>query len=447
MNLNLLILFFVGGAFCEEDLSRVEDISNAVSSLISDFFVTQHSNINIIKMEDYQINCITTKIVEKSDAKFSYRIEDFQSPSLSQVTGRKKLISIILLDNINSLTTFVEHLKAFKFERKGFYLIFLLNGSTFDFERVFQIFWARKCFNVNILFDSTNNLRLLTFMPFTDNMCGDLTTKLINEFIATSKKWKNGNFYPKKFKNLHNCKLVHETTLDAVITSATGKYRGKEIEIIDELSSILNFSAQHIVSTTFGSGIKTGVLKNLMEEKIQTTAGSLQLSRTEVFSASSFFLNDPLVLIVPPGAPFTPMEILTRTFGLWVWIVIFSVFIIATLINVIVPKRFKLIFMRRNSSDLIFYMTAIFLGVSLKISRLPARNFSRILFTVFTFYALILRTAYIGILFQYLRTDVKHQEVSNVEEMIKHDFTFYAFESMLDRIVDFKFYDRFSSFL
>lgn len=321
-----------------------------------------------------------------------------------------------------------------------------MNGTTYDFEKTFQLLWTRKCFNVNILFDSINNLRLLTFTPFTDNMCGDLTPRIIDEFITTSRKWNSEIFYPEKFKNLHNCKLVHETTLDAVLTSSTGRYRGKEIDIVDTLASILNFTAQHVVSTTFGSSIKTGVMKNLLEDKIQVTAGSLQLSRTEIFSASSSFMNDPLVLIVPPGAPFSPMEILSKTFEVKIWVAIFVVFIIATLIVMIAPKIIKSLFKMREPSDLIFYNIQIFFGGSILAKILPTRNSGRILFTAFTFYALILRTVYIGILFQYLRTEVKHQEIASVEEMIKHDFTFYAFESMFDRINDFKFYNRFQVF-
>lgn len=446
MNFKILLLVLFGAVFCEsllqarEHAQRTKNFGDAISSLISRDLLRRHSNINFIKMDDVRVDEIVTKVLSENNGKFSYRTENYQSSSLTQLTGRKKIISIVLLDNIDSLMIFMESFREFKFESKGFYCLAILNGTTSDYSKVFQMFWAKKTFNVNVLHKQINSFELLTFKPFSDGNCEVLTTMMLNRFNSSLGDWITNIFYPQKFKNLYKCKLVHETTLDAVIASSTGNYRGKEIDIVNELARILNFTADNVISSTFGNGIKSGVMKNLVEEKIQMTAGSLQLSRTEVFSASSAFLSDPLVMIIPPASAFSSLEKFSRIFGKIVWLAILIVFIALMFLLAITHRKFTL---RRSAGELLLNMVQAFLGGSLPARVLPKRNFGRLMLSTFMFYSLVLRTAYVGILFQYLRTEIKHKEIANVDEMIENDFTFYAFESMMDRIADFKFFKRF----
>lgn len=326
-----------------------------------------------------------------------------------------------------------------------FFSIVYLEANLKDCNKIFKIFWDKKFFNVNVLSDSIDSeTNLVTFMPFSDEKCENPTTKVINHFDLTAKKWVNMNYFPNKFKDLHRCKIVHETTLPSVIKSPNGEFRGKEIDIINLFGKILNFSAEHRVLKSFGNisknGSGSGVLKNLFERKVQLTSGSLQLDRTVLFSESSPFFSDPLLLVIPPASSFSSFEKLYKTFDGEVWAGIVLVFAVAVVFNKAISRKFKLF---KNFKESFFVtMVYVFLGGSLQKSQIPNRSFTQIILTSFMLYSLVIRTAYVGILFKFLRNDLKQNDFDNVDQLIDEGFTFYAFESMYDRIVDFKFFNR-----
>lgn len=59
----------------------------------------------------------------------------------------------------------------------------------------------------------------------------------------------------------------------------------------------------------------------------------------------------------------------------------------------------------------------IIMGLSL--SRIPGRNFARFLFTLFTIYCLIIRTAYQGKLFEYLNDEITKPTANSLEEILE----------------------------
>lgn len=449
MNFKILLLLFIVELICDkrfgEASGKVEQYSDAIDSIISEFLVNIYEKFNIIKVNNRSVNMITENIVKRSCCRYSYRLEDYNSSALSKNISRKRFILIIILDSLKTLKEFSEHLNTTKISRNGFFLVVLINATSKDYREIFQIFWSKKFYNVGILEHATNNLRLWTFMPFSDGACETVTPKLINVFDTTSKTWSSNVFFPKKFKNLHNCKLIHETTRNTVIEMPSGEFIGKEIVLLNEIGKTLNFTIEHIVAKLFGSGYKSGCLKNVLDGKTHMTAGSLLLERVQMFTESLPFLSDPLAMIIPPGAPFSPMEKLLKTFDEIVWMSILFLFIFAILIVKLVPKKIKYFLIGRKNDHVILNMILVFLGGTLATIKLPNQNFTRCLMLVFSFYALTLRTAYVGILFQFLRSEIKHKELTLVDEMIENDFTFYAFESMFLRLSDFKFFNRFAS--
>lgn len=232
-----------------------------------------------------------------------------------------------------------------------------------------------------------------------------------------------------------------------MVKKVEGEVRAAENEIVDTLEEILNFSQKTIylesIGKVYGNGSSSGAMKELFANKIQALSASLQFDRTQVVTESLFIIIDPMVLIIPPGAPFSPFEILYLTFDDYVWASTVLVFVVKVLWVKLLSKIFKNALTddaQRNFSLLNTFNS--FLGGSLLTEHLPNAYFSRLAFTSLMLYALIIRTAYTGVLFDYLSSDVTHREVTNVDEMIAKDFRFYAYDSLLTRLVDFNFYDR-----
>lgn len=123
--------------------------------------------------------------------------------------------------------------------------------------------------------------------------------------------------------------------------------------------------------------------------------------------------------IVTKGLSYSPMEKLFLPFDLETWIMImitfaigfFTIFIIYRLKRVV--QRFVFGTFIRDPS---FNLTSIFFGIS--VTRLPGRNFARFLFMLFTLYCLIVRSAYQGKMFEFLKVDVKKPTANSVDDLV-----------------------------
>jgi hypothetical protein len=426
-------------------ISGLEDnqvLSAAVESLISKFFLQKYSNLNVFKVNDFEVNQIATNFLRSSGNRFTVNIRNMGSKTMR--AERKKFLSLVLMDTVKAFKGFQKLLNT-TFSKSGFFLLVVLKSDSQDLDETFNVFWNKKFYNVNFLVGHRNSTALLvTFSPFSERKCEKPLTKTINSFDMTTRKWSNTEFFPNKFKNLHKCKIVHETTFPSVINKSDGSFRGKEVEIIDVLGEILNFTAEHRVIKSFGNisknGSGSGVLKNLYDQKIQITSGSLQLERTILFSESSPFFSDPLLLIIPPPCSFSSLQKLYKAFSIEVWAGIILVLVVLLILNQYFGKttNWK---SEKTHQNFVSNIFSTFIGGSLPNGSLPEKNSIRFVFACFLIYSLIIRTAYTGVLFKFLQSDLKHKEFKSVDE-IDDDYTFYAFESMYDRIVDFRFYNK-----
>lgn len=425
----------------------VDCVHDAIKDLISNFFSRKFSNINIIKggPDDYVVGEIISNVLAESDKKNTIYIEDLTKLKMSRKVNRKKFLVLIVAEPVELLEDIETKITTKSFSRNAFFLITLYNETEDKIATIFNLFWKMNFYNVNIMTKNniSNNVELLTFFPFTN---GRFVQK-INEFDKSSQTWKKKIYYPQKFKNLYKCKLIHAAASSSTMSLKNGDPGGPDYEIINLLAEILNFTVKHkLMKSTgkiFSNGSGTQILKELFDKRAQISSASLQLDRSLALSESYPFLSDPLVLIIPPGSQFSPLEKLYKTFETKVWVAIMMVFIIAIFLLKATERfmKFKSI-TKKGSNDLVLNLINTFFGGSILTRNLPSQHFSRFSLTIFTLYALIIRTAYVAVLFNFLRFEVKHKEVSNVDEIIENDFSFYVYESLLPRLVDFKFYDR-----
>ena len=426
-----------------EGSSSVALFIDALSDSFLSISVTKSSNLIVISSDNAKEKEIVSKVLEKCYEKLSVQVEGL---NLRQLNSRKISSVLIVIDNLKSFEKFHENLNAKNFHREDFFTILMIDGVESDCDEIFKAFMNKKFFNVNVLIQKLKNLEVFTFLPFRPGKCLDSSPKLNNNFNGELKQWSKPFDFPKKFKNLHKCTLTHALTGYEVLKTSDGSACGPEVEIFNEFGKFLNFKPEHKVIETKGviyrNGSGTGVLKDLHDEKINATSSSLQLERSEALSWSYPFSSDPWVLIIPPGASFSRFEKLYKTFSCNVWIAVGATLLLAVLFIKLLPKKLRIHFMTRDPRNVCFSMLNIFLGGGLNQSQLPRKIFPRYFLMNFVLYSLVIRAAYVGILYNFLSNDVKHPELSGVDEMMEKDFTFYAYESMMYRIVDFKFYNR-----
>lgn len=424
--------------FFQQDIE--ENFIRAVESAVKTAFSWQCETIGVLQTKDLKVNDISSQVLRKNRA---------IPVCVENISFSRPFNMFCALIILNSAEDF-RHVEANSFfeklNTKGYFLLLLQNGSVEDATEIFKMFWKKKFYNVFVILETSNVTNALTFMPFSPGKCGEVSIVNFNQFDAVQNAWRRHFDFPKKFKNLHACQIVHATIVAAVIKSSSGIFRGTEIDIIETLGREMNFTNKHKVFKSLGkidiNGTGKGVLKDLYNGKVDISSGSLQLDRTTIFGVSYPYLSDSLILIVPPGALFLPFEKLYKTFSSKVWVGICLVFIVALILTKILPKN---VLRTKPNQYLYFNMLSAFFGVSIPTNHLPTRQSTRFSLTIFLLYAMIIRTVYMAILFEYLRSEIRHKQVEGADEMVEKDFYFYAYETLFERKVYFKFSERFGN--
>lgn len=101
----------------------------------------------------------------------------------------------------------------------------------------------------------------------------------------------------------------------------------------------------------------------------------------------------------------------------------FGLIVITNFISYKFSKKIRKILNEKSTSELTFNIFRIFFGIGLvKISK---ANFFRILLISYTFWCLVIRTAYQGILFEVVTTAVRRPDIKTLEELRSKNFTVY----------------------
>lgn len=159
-------------------------------------------------------------------------------------------------------------------------------------------------------------------------------------------------------------------------------------------------------------------------------------------------MSFPFLLIVPPGAEFTPFEKLLRPFHLEVWLMLCLVFICGfwfiLVISTMGSVKLKHTIFGEHCGNPYLNMLDIAFGGSMKTP--PRRNFPRLLFATFILFCLVIRSLYQGLLFEFLQSDNRAIPVMTIDEMIEKDFYFYMYNIYQEHTHSLKIHERWVAF-
>lgn len=440
----LLFLFFCGSAKALIEVKNFtvnSELKNAISAIIEDLIV-KFDTINFIyavrDLKDERFMDVSQELLVNCKPNHFVRIDE--GSKISTIAKRIKKNSIFILDTLTSFDMLKTHLIPSKFDFNGHFLFILSNGLINDIQQIFTYMWSKQIYNVDIIYEANSEIILTTFLPFENpKSCGNTNPKIINKFKAG--KFENDEIFPSKVKNFNGCPLrvVTFEDEDAVMRTNTGDLHGYLAELLQTLAQKLNFTPQinfltenFAYGVVFPNGTATGSLGELYKNKSDFALGDffLKANRIEYFEFSRTFQVMDLVWIIPPGRLYLPLEKLLQPFHEFVWILIAVILLIAILVIFIINYRFKkyksFVYGTNVHHPHINLLIAIF---GAQQSPLPKRNFARFILMMFLIFCLVLRNTYQGALYQFLQSEGRHKEVESIDEMIKNDFTFYAFET------------------
>jgi Ligated ion channel L-glutamate- and glycine-binding site len=400
------------------------------------FDVFQHSVKEFCSddlLESILKNCENV-LVQLEDQTFVKRTHD-----------RVKKNSIFLLNDIESFRSFNENINRDVFSFSGNYLFVLVRVTMDDIEEIFATLWKKNIHNVTLVYEEKETVKVFTFMPFEGLKCGDTTPKLIGEFHNGTFQFHKSieSVFPEKFKNLQDCPInvaTFEDPLSVIKTNnldGTYSLSGFDMDLIDELSKILNFK-KNIVFTVgkspyghvYPNGSVDGALGEVFHGKAEIAAGcyQLHLRRREVLDASLAYHSFPQVFVISSGRSMSNMEKLLQPFQTTVWIFVVTTLSTGVLVVLIVNWKFKkakrFVYGSKVHHPITNMLIVIFGGSQ---RRLPFQTFPRFLLMMFVIFCLVLRNAYQGAMFKFMQNDGNQREPETIDELIEEDYEFIVY--------------------
>lgn len=300
-----------------------------------------------------------------------------------------------------------------------------------------------------------------TYFPFSNNTTCNNTTPVPfknNKSKSKSKRKKTIShdnnkrsleFFPNKVKNMQGCP-VYVATFNASLymtlkKQTNGSYHlgGFEGNLLRCIATRLNFTpvinipennTKWGVFQSFpnGSRIVTGARKMIIDREANLTIGGISNRHDveNVIDASVVYYQSKLVMVVPQGKKYTPLQKLFRPFHLSLWIVLAITWIIGFTFTFILRTfskvRFRELLVGYHNRQPFFNMNMIFLGSG--VLNFPRNFTARNLIVVWMLTTLIIRTTYQGTLYNNLQQTNNRNPIKTMEKLIDEKYVIFINE-------------------
>lgn len=436
--------------------------ATAINAIIQDF------NTKIDSKVAFVINTVNGQnsldILEQviQNNKFHRKLISYNiQASIKNINDLRQSTLIVMIIDHGSIKDIYSKISLIQFDYSGYYLIFIVDGETTEnYDEVFGRFFNKFIYNLDIMIPSDktqDSFQLKTFYPFTPESCKSPISTVINEFNKNS--WTLPIYFPKKMNNFWKCplKIAAFIYAPAIMMSgsfATNEYSlyGNDIELIKGFSEALNFTIQYSFDPQPGAwgmitenGDATGGFSKLMKKEVDMMIGMLSKNHLRInhVSFTSTIIFDPVILLIPPGAPLNAFVKLFQPYNEVVWIYFSIVLIVAFLVVFmlsVIPNKIKQCIFGEHINAPGLNVIVAFVGGSQH--KLPKNSVARIFLMTFLLFCLIKRTLYTASLFQFLQLDSRTSVVKTIDELVQKDFTVYFYPSFNQSLKNMKFYKR-----
>ncbi|KAG5674081.1 hypothetical protein PVAND_004068 [Polypedilum vanderplanki] len=399
---------------------------------------------------------------ENNDFRDSFVKEVTKNPSMlirqqkldkleSLYTRGPRKTSLVALQSFADFMKFYSEINDENFLTRGLYIFVLTNGRFSEIEKMFEVFWKLQMYNTNVIYESNDRLLVETFFPFSSQTnCSNTQPVIINEYKLTSFTYDIKEFFPNKMNNLKKCTVRVATSNTSVpyiymkkMFNGEKRLYGRDYDLIETLAQTLNFRINFTYigreGYMFTNNTAGGTFLFLLNNKADLTVADYWLKsyRLKYFDASTPYINEKLVFVIPLGSQLSSLEKLLYPLTFSTWMTLIACFIIGSIVIFVIKLQSKTI------QNFVFGTRVKYIYLNLWIGlvgtlqhRLPSRNFSRFILTLFLIFCLIIRTAYQGKMYQFMQSNKKHSEPQTINEMIERKYTFTLLNNYADLVID-----------
>ena len=439
-----LVLVLITTSDCSSEVmneiefsSFQEDVLNLVADLVNR---TETFNIGII-VDSIYAKHFTQKFIESLGSNFIFStyfkdsevFEDEPSERVQSMLIKMKEINcdfyIILITNGIQMKSFLKYADYHRLLNTRAKIVMLhdfrlfTSDTHFIWKRMIHVIFIRRC-------DINRKPRYeLSTVPFPKRIEDVFVTRVINFWTPTSRyRWRKKAFEDKSDQTLNGVKLSAvvlqhtPTVFKKVIHRGEGKeeraeYSGLEIDLIDTLSSVMNFTVEFYESIDsdrekWGQKLSdmnfTGLLGEMDAAQADFALGDLHYTmfHLDIMDLSTPYNTECLTFITPQLLTDTSWKTLIAPFSLGMWIgvllslscigIIFFAFSKFYVIIISTNKSNKSSYFSRDFFDdisaCILYTYSMLLLVSLP--RLPLRWSVRVLTGWWWIYCVLVVVAY-----------------------------------------------------
>lgn len=402
---------------------------------------------SVADSRDKVINDLIHETVSVLSQNCLIQVEDVDK--IMKLKATKRRSAIIFIDTFESFLTFHQKLSDVNFGFSGFYLIVTQNQLFPEIKKMFKMVWTSMIFNFDVLVhEISGNVSLHTFIPFSNGSCDNMNPIKINEFNIKTRQWKTTNFFPRKFQNLQQCKLrvgVYLSTpgLDSKKVNNVTTLHGFEGNLFEEIARLLNFKMD-IDVVTYGGGLilengtATGLIQKAVQKRFDLIMSffSLNSIRNVYLTPTKSYYIDEMIIILPSDRFLDPFLKLFYVFERELWLTLLAVCAITLLVYELVSALFSN-FSKTFLSELpIPSLSLLIAFVGGSESKVPKKDFPRILLATFLLFFTVIRTVYQGGLFNILQTDIRVNQIKTIDDINNLHYTFYIVQSIDDKTKD-----------
>lgn len=428
---------------------KSSNLIDATHEAINGVLVTNFAKTNIIfptKAQSYESRDFRNDLLAAIFAtpKIGLHLE---VTGLNSTNARRKFFMIYLIESFDDFMEIYVKMDMRILRFNGLYLVVLVNGEISEIQEIFKHLWKLKIFNVNLISEDRNGtIYVKTFNQFSNGNCNDTTPIVINQF--KDEAFINGieNFFPKKMFKLHGCQIRVSVSNDSepfIVAQRlpNGNYHlsGRDVKLINTIADSLNFKINYTFIGNEGiiyeNGSADGHVRVLLDGGSDLGLSNFWLKgyRLKFFDATSSYIGEKIIFVIPPGSELTKFEKLIYPFSPAVWSMVLMCFMIGCFVIFLINRRSKVIrnFVFGTGIPNPYWNVLIgFIGESQP--SLPRRNFARYLLMMFLLYSLVMRTLYQASYFDLLQSNRNHKEVETINEMLEQNFKFYVYTGNAD---------------
>ncbi|XP_049548278.1 uncharacterized protein LOC125959493 [Anopheles darlingi] len=357
---------------------------------------------------------------------------------------------LLLAESYGALRTVYDRLATTnRYDVSGYYVIVLIAEETAlaTVNSLFNDLWAREIVNVVVAIrqaytTAINTIQLWTYLPFSPGLCRVPKPVLLLNWPNDTALYAI-DFFPRKNLRFHGCPLrvgTFETRpftmlLPATMTNRLGGFEG---DLLECLAQKLEFTvdlripprAQQWGRAAFENS--TGMMRMIYTAEVDFGIGCLGVSyeRSAMLKAGMVHFTTTLVLVVPPGRPYSSFEKLFQPFRSIIWYVTLVYIVVGLLVSATLNRRSTPAILRRafaSATEPALNLVRVLFANPLPFP--PHACLARTLLLLWINFCLVLQILYQGSLYRYLQRSSGRPPMATLAEIDQSRAAFHISDS------------------